>query len=228
MNEKENILSDTEVKDLQKKMADREARTADKVNKLLSKGRDLTASDIKWLLGKEVRRKRIAKAMRMSISTFERYLSEHGLITKKVSNPVDMDKVKELVETTNLTPKEISDQTGASYSAAYYYYKQKEKGREDVTEKIKPERTAAGLEEQIQQLKDKLERYGDALETSTKARQELAGKLQEEQSKVKEREKMLDQLNKDVQRLIQERDSMNVENLRKQHDLLLEYIRLGV
>lgn len=94
MDEKENILSDAEVKDLQKQMADREAKTADKVNKLLLKGRDLTASDIKWLLGKEVRRKRISKAMRMSISTFERYLAEHGLITKKRTQPVNKVEIK--------------------------------------------------------------------------------------------------------------------------------------
>ncbi|MDM8100955.1 hypothetical protein [Oceanobacillus oncorhynchi] len=227
MNEKEDILSDAELKDLQKQIADRSSKTAAKVGKLLEKGRDLTASDIKWLLGKEVRRQRIAKAMKMSISTFERYLTEHGLTTKERSEPVDMDKVKELIDSTDMSVKEISDSTGVSYSAVYYHYKQKEKEREDVTENLEKQyKDKIGkLEERTQDLKEELTRHQKAIETLKADRQKFAEELQEERSKVREREKMIEKL-KFEQQLLKD-TSKGDESLQKKHDLLLEYITAG-
>lgn len=227
MNEK------AEIKNLQKQIADRSSKTAAKVGKLLEKGQDLTASDIKWLLGKEVSRQRIAKAMKMSISTFERYLTEHSLTTKKRSKPADMNEVKKLLETTNLSRKEIAAKTGASYSAVSYHYRKKE--REDVTEKVdtaQHTKIKEHYDRQIKSLEEKLAQYEETINNQVDARLDLSGKLREEQSKVKERDKMIQKLDSQVQELLKERTTEvygngGIEKLKKKHDLLLEYIATG-
>ncbi|WP_152658275.1 winged helix-turn-helix transcriptional regulator [Oceanobacillus sp. CFH 90083] len=228
MNESESLLSADELELLRKQVADREAKTAAKVDKLLTKERDLTASDIKWLLGKEVDRRRIAKAMKMSISTLERYLSEHGLVTKSRTKiePEIKAEIKNLLKEGNLTRKEIAKEVGVSYSTVAYQHNQMTEECESMAEQ-----TAKDLNEQISILKQELEQHQKAIGTLKADRQGFYERLQQEQSKVKERDKLLKQLNRDVQRLIQERDDLldnsKKENLQKQHDLLLEYIRLG-
>lgn len=181
-------LSKNELKSLRQRVADREARTEKKATNLLAKGKDLTSSEIKWLLGKEVGRKRIAKAIGMSFETFNRYLAEQGLIIS-----------------TRQKTKEDEDMTTNKTKIQEHYDKQ------------------------IEELKNKLSEYEKAYESQRQKSFELSDELREEKSKVREREKMLEQLNRNVQDLIQERDIlMQNDHIKKQHDLLLEYIKLGV
>ena len=46
----------------------------DEINKILAKGRDITLSDVEQLLLREVHRSRIAKALGMSLTTFNRIM----------------------------------------------------------------------------------------------------------------------------------------------------------
>ncbi len=236
-------MNDTE---LRKQMEAREAKTAAKVDKLLDKGRDLTASDIKWLRQKEVDRRRIAKAMKMSLATFERYLASHKLIGEDIAAPEKSKtkkkkiissemkaEIRRLLVNSDMPLREIATEMGVSYGTVDYQKRQMAKEREIMTNKLSEdyEDKIKQLEERNRLMKQESERYQKAVEKLKADRQNLYENLQEERSKVKEREKMLEQLNKHVQKLISEREDLMKndmkENVKKQRDLLLEYIQLG-
>lgn len=84
---------------------------------------------------------------------------------------------------------------------------------------------------QIEELESELNQYRYDVKALEETNAALNHSLDQERSKVTEREKMLEQMNKDLQRLFREREELlqknNQENLQKQHDLLLEYINLG-
>lgn len=61
-------------KELQKLGSRLSKQREDEINKILSKGRDITLSDVEELLMREVRRKRIAKALGMNIKTFNQII----------------------------------------------------------------------------------------------------------------------------------------------------------
>ncbi|WP_193063430.1 helix-turn-helix domain-containing protein [Oceanobacillus oncorhynchi] len=124
MTETANNLSNEELQALRKQVSDNYSKTQNKIDNLLIKGKGLTASEIIWLLRKEVSRTDIAKAMNMSRTSFETYLSEHGLTIPKKNQAEKIEEAKKLIRNTELSVREIANKTGLSRSGVYKHYKE--------------------------------------------------------------------------------------------------------
>lgn len=121
-----------------------------KMNDILKKGENMTTSDIMYLVGKGVLKRRIATSLGIGMTSFQKLI-------KSIREGLDMtnfEKVKKLAEQ-GLRAREIIEKTGLGESTVYAYMsraRKKNKGEKQVT---------TGKNETDQQRKDYKNLYED-------------------------------------------------------------------
>ena len=207
-----------EIKRLRKFIGDNPEQ---KFKHILEKRDDMTISDIKYLLDKDVTRKQIRKYMDMTNKEFTRMMIDLGF-TKKYQikesdiamkkTSFDIDKYHELKKQ-GLKKSEIAKELGITYKALWGYEKRngliknsdKQKEYEAVKQEVKE--AAAESPEVVQELKKKIAELEEQVSKSNTLADEnkkLHEELKNMHDAASDTENEVQELNKDKQDLMVE------------------------
>ena len=211
----------------------------DKVKKLLAKGKDLTYSEIQYLLEKEVTKTKIAKSLGMKIVELNIYLKQ---ISEGMNMRDNVQRVKELTEK-GMKPKEIAKELGVTVNTVYKYRHEakgtKSDKKQDKKKNESLERENKSLAEQIKKLADeniKLEKESKKYKGFYKELDDDYTELQDKYLKSKSIEKELEKLRKENSNLrlliavkedeVKELDKhLEAETIK--HETLFKYVTLS-